>query len=158
MLRIREAGVGDGAVVFRLVRALAEYEKLSHMVTATAADLEHYLNAANAKVFALIAELDGRAVGMALYFYNFSTFRGRHGMYIEDIYVDPDARGEGIGGALLRALAEKAKAQECARMEWAVLDWNAPAIAFYEKLGAQRLQEWLGYRVEGAALDALATA
>ena len=95
---------------------------------------------------------------MALYFYNFSTFRGRHGMYIEDIYVDPDARGEGIGGALLRALAVKAKAQDCTRMEWAVLDWNAPAIAFYERLGAQRLQEWLGYRVEGAALDALATA
>ena len=158
MITLRDAGQGDGEVLFRFVCALAEYEKLSHLVVCEAADIEARLTAPDAKLFGMIAEQDGQPVGMALYFYNFSTFRGRHGIYIEDIYVDPAARGAGIGLQLLQALAKKASAAGCARIEWWVLDWNEPAIRFYEKLGAKPMSEWVPYRIEGAALDALAAA
>lgn len=158
MVTLRDAGKGDGAVLFHFVQQLAEYEKLAHQVVCTADDIEKRLTAADAKLFGLIAEKDGAPVGMALYFYNFSTFRGRHGIYIEDLYVDPAARGDGIGQALLKALAVKARAKDCARIEWWVLDWNEPAINFYQKLGAKPMSEWIPYRIEGAALDALAAA
>jgi len=156
MLTIREAGRGDGEILFRFVKELAAYEKLEDQVVCNAADIETRLTAANAKLFGLIAEDDGIPVGMALYFYNFSTFRGRHGIYIEDLYVAPAARGQGVGQHLLKAIAQKARAHDCARVEWWVLDWNEPAIGFYKKLGAVAMDEWTVYRLEGASLDALA--
>lgn len=158
MPTVRNAGAGDGAILLRFIRELAEYEQLAHCVVATAEDIETRLTAADARLFALIAEDDGVPVGMALYFYNFSTFRGRHGIYIEDLYVRPPYRGRGIGKLLLGQLGRIARAQDCARIEWWVLDWNEPAIGFYKKLGAQAMDAWTVYRLEGAALDALATA
>jgi GNAT superfamily N-acetyltransferase len=155
MLTIREAGAGDGAILFQFICELAEYEKLGHEVVATADDIEARIAGPNPKAFALIAEEDGVPIGMALYFYNFSTFRGRHGIYIEDLYVCPDQRGSGAGKALLKELGKIAKAQDCARIEWWVLDWNEPAIQFYKKLGAVPMDEWTVFRLEGAALDAL---
>lgn len=158
MLRIREAGSGDGTILFQFIMELAVYEKLSHEVVATAEDIEQRLNAPHAKLFGLIAEEDGKPIGMALYFYNFSTFRGRHGIYIEDLYVQPQYRGSGAGTKMLQRLGQIAKANDCARIEWWVLDWNAPAIGFYKKLGAEAMDEWTVYRLEGAALGALTTA
>lgn len=158
MLTIREAGVGDGAVLFRFISELAAYEKLSHCVVATPEDIEQRLTAPNAKLFGLIAEHDGTPIGMALYFYNFSTFRGRHGIYIEDLYVSPEHRGSGAGKMLLQYLGKIAKDNDCARIEWWVLDWNEPAIGFYKKLHAEAMDEWTVYRLEGAALDALSAA
>lgn len=157
-LTIRDAGIGDGVIVFRFIRDLAVYEKLAHEVVATAEMIEDALTCANARAHAVIAELDGKPVGMALYFYNFSTFLGRHGIYIEDVYVDPAQRGGGIGKKLLQHLAAKAVAEGCGRVEWWVLDWNAPAIGFYERLGAKRMDEWTVYRLEGDALSKLAAA
>lgn len=158
MLTIREAGAGDGKILFQFIMELADYEKLSHEVVATAEDIEQRLNAPHSKLFGLIAEEDGVAIGMALYFYNFSTFRGRHGIYIEDLYVSPEHRGSGAGKMLLKQLGQIAKANDCARIEWWVLDWNEPAIGFYKKLQAEAMDEWTVYRLEGAALDALAAA
>lgn len=155
MINVRNAGKGDGAILFQFIMELAEYEKLAHCVDATAEDIEKRLNAPDAKLFGLIAEADGQPVGMALYFYNFSTFRGRHGIYIEDIYVRPEMRGQGVGKLLLQRLNAIAKENDCARIEWWVLDWNEPSIAFYKKLGAEAMDEWTVYRLEGAALDAL---
>ncbi len=158
MLRIRDAGIGDGKILFQFIMELAIYEKLSHEVVATAEDIEQRLNAPHSKLFGLIAEENGEPVGMALYFYNFSTFRGRHGIYIEDLYVQPQHRGSGAGKKMLQRLGQIAKDNDCARIEWWVLDWNEPAIGFYKKLGARAMDEWTVYRLEGAALDALATA
>lgn len=158
MLNIREAGAGDGAVLFRFINELAAYEKLAHCVVATPEDIEQRLNAPNAKIFGLIAEENGTPIGMALYFYNFSTFRGRHGIYIEDLYVCPEHRGGGAGKMLLKRLGQIAQENDCARIEWWVLDWNEPAIGFYKKLKAEAMDEWTVYRLEGAALDALSSA
>jgi GNAT superfamily N-acetyltransferase len=157
-LTLRDAGAGDGATIFRLIRELAVYEKLAHEVVATAEMIEDALTRTNARAHAVIAELDGKPVGMALYFYNFSTFLGRHGIYIEDVYVDPAQRGGGIGKNLLQHLAAKAVAEGCGRVEWWVLDWNESAIDFYERLGAKKMDEWTTYRLEGDALAKLAAA
>lgn len=156
MLTIREAGHGDGEILLRFVKELAAYEKLADQVVCSAADIETRLTAPNAKLFGFIAEDNGIPVGMALYFYNFSTFRGRHGIYIEDLYVAPASRGHGVGQHLLKAIAQQARANDCARVEWWVLDWNEPAIGFYKKLGAVAMDEWTVYRLEGASLDAMA--
>lgn len=155
-ITIRDAGKGDGAVVFRFIHELAVYEKLAHEVVATEEMVEHALTRPNARVHAVIAEVDGKPVGMALYFYNFSTFLGRHGIYIEDVYVDPAQRGGGIGKQLFQHLAAKAVTEGCGRVEWWVLDWNEPAIDFYERLGAKKMDEWTVYRLEGEALTKLA--
>lgn len=157
-ITIRDAGKGDGAIVFRFIHELAVYEKLAHEVVANEEMVEHALTRENARAHAIIAEREGTPVGMALYFYNFSTFLGRHGIYIEDIYVDPAHRSGGIGKKLLQHLAAKAVAEGCGRVEWWVLDWNAPAIDFYERIGAKRMDEWTVYRLEGEALATLATA
>lgn len=158
MITLREAGAGDGEVIFNFVHALATYEKLAHEVVTSAVELEARLTAPHARVHALIAEQNGTPIGMALYFYNFSTFRGRHGIYIEDLYVEPAARGLGVGQQLLKALAVKAQEEGCARVEWWVLDWNEPAIGFYKKIGAVAMDEWTVYRLEGESLSALAAA
>ncbi len=155
-LTIRDAKPGDGEQLFAFIHELAVYEKLSHEVVASPAVIEDCLQRADARVHAILAERDGVAVGMAVYFYNFSTFLGRHGLYIEDLYVQPRARKLGVGQQMLHFLAAKAVAQGCGRMEWSVLDWNHPAINFYERLGARAMREWQIYRLEGAALELLA--
>lgn len=153
-LRIRNGTPDDAELVLSLVRALAEYEKLEREVTATADDFRKAMEAGHNRV--LIAEEDGEACGFALYFFNFSTFLGRRGVYLEDLFVRPSRRGGGIGKALLARLARIAVENDCGRLEWWVLDWNAPSIAFYESLGARAMNEWTVYRLTDAPLRALA--
>lgn len=155
-LRIRDALPADAGLVHGFVRKLAEYEKLLHAMTANQADLATALFGTQPKVFALILEARGEPVGFALWFYTFSTFLGRHGIWIEDVFVDPAHRGQGYGTAVFRHLAARAVAEGCGRMEWAVLDWNQPAITFYAGIGAKPLNDWITQRLEGDALAALA--
>jgi GNAT superfamily N-acetyltransferase len=156
-LTIRNAVRGDEQLILEFIRELAAYERLAHEAVAGAADLERALFSETPKVFALIAEWDGAPAGFALYFFNFSTFVGRHGVYLEDLFVRETRRGKGIGKALLARLARIAKENECGRFEWSVLDWNAPSIAFYRSLGAVAMQDWTIYRLAGDALDRLAS-
>ncbi len=156
-LRIRPATKADGGLVYSFVRDLAEYERLLDDVAATQADLESALFGPNPRVFCDIAEWDGAAAGFALWFFNFSTFRGRHGIFLEDLFVRPAFRGKGIGKALLVNLAKRAVAENCARVEWSVLDWNEPSIKFYESLGAIPMEEWSIFRLTGDALRKLGT-
>ncbi len=153
---IRPATPADAALIHAFIRELAEYEKLSHEVSASVADIARSLFGANPRVFCDIAEWNGEAAGFALWFYNFSTFRGAHGIYLEDLFVRPQFRGHGLGKALLTNLAARAVREGCARVEWAVLDWNAPSIAFYKSLGAVPMDEWTVFRLTGAALAKLA--
>lgn len=153
---IRKAQPGDESVVIGFIRELAEYEKLSSEVSATPEHLTRTLFAEDPKVFALIAERDGRPIGFALYFFNYSTFLGMHGLYLEDLYVRETERGTGAGTALLAELAQIAVSQNCGRMEWSVLDWNTPSIDFYKSLGAEAMDEWTVYRLTGDALTGLA--
>lgn len=152
MLSIREARPGDETVIAGLIRELAEYEKLLHEAEAGPEDLRCALFDPNPKAFCDIAEWDGAAVGMALWFYNFSTFRGRHGIYLEDLFVQPTHRGKGIGKALIAGLARRCVVQGLARLEWAVLDWNVSAIAFYKGLGAKVMDDWRICRLTNEAL------
>ena len=153
---IRPATPADAALIHAFIRELAEYEKLSHEVSASVADIARSLFGANPRVFCDIAEWNGEAAGFALWFYNFSTFRGAHGIYLEDLFVRPQFRGHGLGKALLTNLAARAVREGCARVEWAVLDWNAPSIAFYKSLGAVPMDEWTVFRVSGEAIEKLA--
>jgi GNAT superfamily N-acetyltransferase len=155
-IAIRPAVESDVPLILGFVRELADYEKLTHQVTATEALFRDHLFGLRKVAEAMIAELDGAPVGFALYFYNFSTFLGKPGIYLEDLYVRPAARGHGAGKALLTALAQRAVAEGCGRLEWSVLDWNAPSIGFYRKLGAVPMDEWTMMRVTGDALAALA--
>jgi GNAT superfamily N-acetyltransferase len=155
-IEVRPAAPGDAPLIFALIRELADYEKLLAEVRATQADVERLLFAAAPRAFCDIAEVDGVAVGFALWFYNVSTFEGRCGIYLEDLYVRPEARGRGAGLALLRRLARRCLDEGLARLEWAVLDWNAPALAFYDRLGASARSEWLLRRLGGEALEKLA--
>jgi GNAT superfamily N-acetyltransferase len=155
-LRFRDAIPGDEALVARFVRALAEYEKLEHEALATEADLSRALFGSPPRAHALFAEVDGDAVGFAVWFYSFSTFTGRAGLYVEDVFVVPERRGRGIGRAVFSELARRALAEGCARMEWWVLNWNEPAIAFYRSLGARAMDEWTTQRLTGEALAAVA--
>ncbi len=152
----RVAIPGDVATVLAFISELAAYERLSHAAVATAADIEAALFSDHPKVFCDLAEVEGEAVGFALWFYNFSTFVGRHGIYLEDLYVRPHARGLGLGLGLLKRLAQRCVDERLGRLEWAVLDWNAPAIAFYDSLGSVSLDDWRTRRLDGAALRALA--
>ncbi len=154
-LSIRPARPGDAASVFALVRALADYEKLTSEVDATQETIAAVLFAKEPRVFCDLAEQNGEAVGFALWFLNFSSFRGRHGIYLEDIFVQPEHRGRGIGRALLRNLAQRCAERGYARLEWSVLDWNTPAIDFYKSLGAAVMDEWRICRLTGDALSAL---
>ncbi len=139
---IRAATPADVHELLRLIGALAEYEKLSHMAVGTPGELHEALFGARPAAEAMVAERGGRTVGFSLYFTTFSTFLCRPGLYLEDVFVEPAHRGHGIGKALLAALAQLAVARRCGRLEWRVLDWNEPSIRFYESLGAQRLPEW----------------
>ena len=156
MLNIREATGPDAPLIAGLVRELADYEKLLPEARATAADFLRELEAPNPVIRVLIAEWEGQPAAFALYFFNFSTFVGRPGLYLEDLFVKPALRSHGIGRALLRALARIAKERGCGRMEWAVLDWNEPALRFYKTLGARQLNEWIVHRLTPVEIDALA--
>jgi len=152
---VRPATRADLPLVAQLIRDLAAYEKLSHAVRFDEATLAEHLFGPRPMAEVLVAELDGMGQGFALFFHNFSTFEGKPGIYLEDLYVRPEARGAGVGKALLQALAGLAIARGCARLEWSVLDWNAPSIAFYRSLGARMMDEWRIMRVDSAALQQL---
>lgn len=155
-ITIRPAAPADSALIFALVCELADYENLQGDVDATPEEIASALFAPDSKVFCDIAEWDGEPAGFAAWFLNFSTFRGRHGLYLEDLYVRPEMRGRGIGKALMRRLAQHCAERNLARFEWAVLDWNAPSIAFYESIGAKIMPEWKLCRLTGAALTRFA--
>ena len=154
-LVLRQAARADAPLVMQFIRDLAEYEKLAHEVVTNEAEIASALFGANPRVFCDIAEWNGEPAGFALWFYSFSTFRGRHGIYLEDLFLKPQFRGHGIGKVLLANLAKRAAAQDCARVEWSVLDWNTPSIEFYKSLGAVALDEWTKYRLSDAALTGL---
>jgi GNAT superfamily N-acetyltransferase len=155
-LTIRPAAASDAALIFDLIRELAEYERLAHEVDASEADIAQALFGQNPRVFADIAEWEGKPVGVALWFYNFSTFRGRHGIYLEDLYVRPEFRSKGIGKALLRHLARRCIVEGLTRLEWWVLDWNEPALRVYRSIGATPMEGWTVQRMTGDALKQLA--
>lgn len=156
-LVIRPATEGDAPLILALIRELAGYEKLAHEVTADEATLRRNLfGEGHRGAEAVIAEHGGEPAGFALFFHNFSTFLGRPGLYLEDLFVRPAFRGGGVGKALLAHLARVAKERGCGRLEWWVLDWNEPAIGFYRSIGAEAMDEWTVYRVTGEALDELA--
>lgn len=153
---IRPATPSDAALIHQFILDLADYEKLLDTVQATEADTAAALFGPKARAFADIAEIDGQPVGFALWFYNYSTFVGRHGIYLEDLFVRPSARGSGAGKALLAALAKRCVDEGLGRLEWTVLDWNAPSIAFYDSLGAASMNEWIIRRLTGDGIRKLA--
>ncbi|MEO8304260.1 MAG: GNAT family N-acetyltransferase [Betaproteobacteria bacterium] len=153
---IRPATRADVPAIHELIAALAEYERLSDLCVATESDLDRALFGSPARAEVLVGTKAGATVAFALYFHNYSTFLGRPGLWLEDLFVRPDYRRQGCAQALLRALAGIAKARGCGRFEWSVLDWNAPAIAFYRSLGASILPDWRIARVVGPALDSMA--
>lgn len=154
-LSIRPATPADLPLIAQLIRDLAEYEKLAHEVRFDEAVLGQKLFGAHPYAEVVIGELDSVPQGFALFFHNFSTFEGKPGIYLEDLFVRPEARGSGLGKALLSHLAMLAVERDCARLEWSVLDWNDPAIGFYKKLGARLMDEWTVMRVDGTALQQL---
>ncbi|HEX4935205.1 MAG TPA: GNAT family N-acetyltransferase [Gemmatimonadaceae bacterium] len=156
VMDIQWAREDDVPLLLRFIRDLATYEKLEHEVTATEEGLRRTLFGEKRYAEALIARLDGEPVGFALFFHNYSTFVGKPGLYLEDLFVEPDHRGKGVGKALLQRLAAIAIERDCGRMEWAVLDWNAPSIAFYRSLGAVPMDDWTVFRLAGPALRELA--
>jgi GNAT superfamily N-acetyltransferase len=156
-LVIRSAVRADAAQIIAFIEALAEYEKLAHEAKATAGDIERDLFGPAPKVFCEIAEADGRPVGFALWFYTYSTFQGRHGIWLEDLFVVPEARGLGAGKALLKHLAARCERENLGRYEWWVLDWNEPSIRFYEAHGGVLQEEWTKVRIDGVALERLGT-
>ncbi len=156
-LSIRAATPADIPLIGQFIRDLAEYEKLAHAVRFDEAVMAQKLFGPRPYAEVLIGEMDGVPQGFALFFHNFSTFEGRPGIYLEDLFVRPEARGSGLGKKLLAKLAALAVERDCARLEWSVLDWNTPAIDFYKALGATPMDEWTIFRVDGAALDNLAT-
>src|ERR1700723_3789912 len=155
-LTIRRARPDEAGVVYSLIREFAEYERLSHEVEATEKMIADALFCENPRLFCDIAEWNGEVVGFAVWFINFSTFSGRSGIYLEDLFVRPALRGKGIGKALLTHLAKECVVNDWSRLQWSVLDWNEPSIAFYKSLGAVLMDEWTVCRVNGAALTALA--
>jgi diamine N-acetyltransferase len=156
MIEIRQAERGDEALVFGFIAKLADYENLLHEVVATEADIREALFGEPPRCHCELAFWNGAPAGFALWFYNFSTFAGKAGIYLEDLFVEPDLRGKGIGKALLKHLARRCVAEGLPRLQWWVLDWNAPSIAAYRSMGAKPMDEWTVYRVSGPELAALA--
>lgn len=154
-LHIRSATPGDAGMIVKFIVDLAVYEKLSHEAIATDADIVRDLFCAEPKVFCEIAEWEGKPVGFALWFYTYSTFQGRHGIWLEDLFVNPEARGVGAGKALLVNLAQRCIREGMGRFEWSVLDWNEPSIQFYKSQGGVMMDEWTRVRVDGEALAKL---
>lgn len=155
-IRIRPAVAADVPLILAYIRELAEYEKLAHEVTADEAALRDTLFGTAPAAEVLLAEAEGADAGFALFFHNYSTFLGRPGLYLEDLFVRPDFRGRGVGRRLLAELAARACERGCGRFEWSVLDWNEPARAFYRRLGARPMEDWTVWRMDGAELAALA--
>ena len=155
-LAVRPARPADAALIHSLILELAEYERLASEAHASQADIEALLFCPSPRAFCDIAEAGGEPIGFALWFYNLSTFEGRHGIYLEDLYVRPHARGKGVGRALMCALAQRCLREGLPRLEWTVLDWNAEAIAVYDRLGAENKDEWIRRRLSGEALEKLA--
>lgn len=155
-IQIRPATLDDAAVLLAFIRELAAYEHAEHEVKTDAEGIRRSLFSSEAKARALICEMGGKPAGYAVFFFNYSTWLGRNGIYLEDVYVTPPCRGRGAGKAMLQHVARIAVENGCGRFEWSVLDWNAPAIAFYESLGAKPMDEWTIYRLEGDALRRLA--
>ena len=155
---IRDAARGDVPQVLHFIKALAEYERLAHEVEAGEADVDRALFGPSPKVFCQLAEVDGRPAGFALWYYTFSTFQGQHGIWLEDLFVNPEMRGHGVGKALLADLAKRCLREGLGRYEWNVLDWNQPSIDFYVSQGAVFLNDWRRCRVTGAALKNLGAA
>jgi GNAT superfamily N-acetyltransferase len=154
-LTIRQAAAGDVPTILSFIRELAEYERLAHEVAATEEDLHDWLFGEQRVAEVLIAEYVGEPAGFALFFRNFSTFVGKPGIYLEDLYVRPELRGKGIGRSLLKAVIQAAREQNCGRVEWAVLDWNESAIRFYRSLGARCMSEWTVFRLDADAIRSL---
>ncbi len=154
---IRNAEESDTATLLALIRELAEYEKMLSDVVTTEGTLRQSLFSENATAEALIAEYDREPIGFAVFFHNFSTFLGKRGLYLEDLFIKPEFRGKGFGKALLSHLAQIAVDRNCGRFEWAVLDWNESAIGFYKKLSAEPMDEWTVFRLSGEALEKLAS-
>ncbi len=155
-LQIRQAQPEDSGLILNFIRELAQYEHASDQVSATEQMIRDSIFAVDSTTHALICERSGQPIGFAVYFFNYSTWLGKHGLYLEDLYITPAARGSGAGKALLRQLAKIALAQGCGRFEWSVLDWNQPAIDFYRTLGAEPQPEWIGYRLSGKQIRVLA--
>ncbi len=155
-MTVRSATPADAGLIAALVRELAAYERLAHEAVAMEADFAAALSGPSPRVFCDIAQVGGEPVGLALWFYSFSTFVGRHGLHLEDLFVRPHARGAGAGRALLARLARRCRDEELGRLEWSVLDWNAPALGFYRALGAEAMDGWTTHRLAGPALVALA--
>ena len=152
-LVVRAATADDTSILFKFIIDLAIYEKAEHEVLATEQTIKASIFSENSHVFALICELDGVAVGSAIYFFNYSTWLAKSGLYLEDLYVMPEYRGKGAGVKLLKAMAKIAVEKDCARFEWSCLDWNTPSREFYHSLGAVAQEEWVGYRMTGKTLS-----
>lgn len=157
-VEIREATINDASTILRFITELAIYEKAEHAVKATIEDIEQSLFSTESTAHSIICSIDNEAIGFAVYFYNYSTWLGKHGLYLEDLYVSPEYRNIGAGKAILKYLAKLAVAHGCGRFEWCVLNWNQSAIAFYESIGAKAQDEWVIYRLAGEALEAFAQA
>jgi GNAT superfamily N-acetyltransferase len=153
---IRPAVKGDARLVLTYIQKLADYEKLAHLVDATEAHIDEGLFGANPRAYCDLAFWDGEPAGFALWFYNYSTFRGKAGIYLEDLFVDEAMRGRGIGKALFRHLARRCEAEGLLRLQWWVLNWNEPSIAFYKSMGAMPQEDWTVYRLSDEALARLA--
>jgi GNAT superfamily N-acetyltransferase len=157
-LHIRSARSEESAVILQLIKDLAEYEKAPDQVEATESDLKATIFGKEPKVFCDVVEVDGEIAGMAIWFLNYSTWQGKHGIYLEDLFIKPEYRGRGYGKALLVHLAKLCEEKGYGRFQWWVLDWNSPAIEFYRSLGAEAMDEWTVYRISGKALKDLGTA
>ncbi len=155
-LVIRAAQIEDAATILKFIIELASYEKAAHEVTTNITAIERSLFSPEATAYALLCEVDGQAVGFAVYFFNYSTWLGKNGLYLEDLYIAPEHRGSGAGKAILKYLAKLAVTNNCGRVEWAVLNWNQPAIDFYQAIGAKPQDEWTTYRLTGDALSKFA--
>jgi GNAT superfamily N-acetyltransferase len=155
-IKIRRATAEDSALILSFITELAIYEEAENEVIATESDIKHSLFGSDSTTRAVICNIDNKPVGFAVYFFNYSTWLGKHGLYLEDLYVSPEHRRSGAGKALLKHLAEIALSRNCGRFEWSVLDWNEPAIQFYHSIGAKPQDEWVGYRLTGKALEELA--
>ncbi len=155
-ITLREATINDAQTIFNFVKELAIYEKAEHEVKTSVKQVEESVFGKDSVTYAIICELDNKPVGMALYFFNYSTWLGRNGIYLEDLYVSPEYRGVGAGKALLKRLAQIAVEKKCGRIDWQVLDWNKPSIDFYDSIGAKGLTDWIPYRLMGEALEEFA--
>ena len=153
IIEIRQASIEGSSLILKFVTELAIYEKAEHEVKATQCDIENSLFGSDSKTKAVICNIDNKPVGFAVYFFNYSTWLAKHGLYLEDLYVSSEHRGSGAGKALLKYLAKIALSNDCGRFEWSVLDWNEPAIQFYQSIGAKPQNEWVGYHLSGRSLE-----